>query len=348
MIDLDTIFKQIEQQKSIQSVYEVNDKVLIIDGMNTFIRSFSINSSMNLDGIHVGGITGFLTSLGYCIKLLNPTRCIIVFDGKGGSVRKRKIYSEYKENRKLKSHLNRIYDFTTPEEEYNQAMNQLSRLVEYLNCLPILYFSYDNIEADDLISFMSNNVFKSQVIIMSTDRDFIQLINDRISIWNAYKKKLYNVYNVKEDYEFNPKNYLYFRLIDGDKSDNIPGIKGIGIKTIQKNIEILNGDNIESFDFLLEHLNMLKENNKIADKLYNKRDELIRNYKLMQLINIDEYIDAITQSNIRNLVQQKISSLNNFLFKKLSLEDKIYHVLPNIDMWLNSCFSYLNSFTFKK
>ena len=61
-----------------------NDKVLIID-KNTFIRVFEGYATTNEDGIHVGGIVGTLRSIGYSIKTLNPTRTIIVFDGKGGS-----------------------------------------------------------------------------------------------------------------------------------------------------------------------------------------------------------------------------------------------------------------------
>ena len=79
-----------------------NDKVLIIDGLNTFIRVFSVIPTTNDDGIHVGGIVGFLRSIGYTINMFRPTRVIIVFDGKGGSTRRRKIYPEYKQNRKTK------------------------------------------------------------------------------------------------------------------------------------------------------------------------------------------------------------------------------------------------------
>ena len=74
-----------------------NDKVLIIDGLNTFIRVFSVIPTTNDDGIHVGGIVGFLRSLGYTINMFRPTRVIIVFDGKGGSTRRRKLYPEYKQ-----------------------------------------------------------------------------------------------------------------------------------------------------------------------------------------------------------------------------------------------------------
>ena len=66
-----------------------NDKVLLIDGLNTFIRSFAVSPVMNDNGIHVGGITGFLMSIGFAIKTLQPTRVIICFDGKGGSQRRK-------------------------------------------------------------------------------------------------------------------------------------------------------------------------------------------------------------------------------------------------------------------
>ena len=77
-----------------------NEKVLIIDGLNTFIRVFSVIPTTNDDGIHIGGIVGFLKSVGYAIKMLGPTRTIIVFDGKGGSNRRRKLYPEYKAKRR--------------------------------------------------------------------------------------------------------------------------------------------------------------------------------------------------------------------------------------------------------
>ena len=84
-----------------------NDKVLIIDGLNTFIRCFSAIPTLNDDGAHVGGIVGFLRSIGYAIRTIRPTRTVIVFDGKGGSNRRRKIYPEYKQNRKTKYRVNR-------------------------------------------------------------------------------------------------------------------------------------------------------------------------------------------------------------------------------------------------
>ena len=75
-----------------------NEKVLIIDGLNTSIRVFSVIPTTNEDGIHIGGIVGFLRSIAYVVNMIRPTRVIIAFDGKGGSSRRRKIYPQYKQN----------------------------------------------------------------------------------------------------------------------------------------------------------------------------------------------------------------------------------------------------------
>ena len=78
-----SIFEEIKRKGGSLDGGEPNDKVLIIDGLNTFIRVFSVIPTTNDDGIHVGGIVGFLRSIGYTINMFRPTRVIIVFDGKG-------------------------------------------------------------------------------------------------------------------------------------------------------------------------------------------------------------------------------------------------------------------------
>ena len=152
-----------------------NEKVLIIDGLNTFIRVFSVIPTTNDDGIHIGGIVGFLKSVGYAIKMLAPTRTLIVFDGKGGSNRRRKIYPEYKAKRTTKIRLNRVNDFENLEDERHSMLMQLSRCVEYLECLPVSILSIDSVEADDVIAYTAKQLLpKSKVTIMSTDKDFLR------------------------------------------------------------------------------------------------------------------------------------------------------------------------------
>ena len=318
-----------------------NDKVLIIDGLNTFIRVFSVMPTLNDDGVHIGGIVGFLKSIGYAIHLFNPTRAIIVFDGKGGSTRRRKLFPEYKAGRKVKKKLVRAYDFNTPEEERQNMLMQLTRIVEYLDLLPVSTLSIDNIEADDTIGHLSKQVFdESKITIMSTDKDFLQLVNERISIWNPVRKKLYNPEGVLKDYEIAPNNFLLYRVLDGDKSDNIPGIRGAGIKTIQKYFDsVMESENSNVKD-LLVLAEQKKDEFKLYKNVYNNREQVLLNEKLMQLHNVN--ISASTKTKIVRQVNGPIQRMIKFKFQKMFMEDKLYSGLPNLNSWLMTTFNRLN------
>ena len=114
-----------------KSVTHLNDRVLIVDGLNTFIRSFAVNPALNEDGLHIGGMVGFMKSVRYSCDILKPSRCIIVFDGKGGSKRRQKIYPVYKGTRKVKRRLNRNVDWgKAPADEQQSRKQKRGRWVE--------------------------------------------------------------------------------------------------------------------------------------------------------------------------------------------------------------------------
>jgi len=251
----------------VKKEYSVNDHVLIIDGLNNFIRTWAASPATNSDGQHIGGIVGFLQTIALAIRTLNPTRTIIVFDGKGGSVRRKKIYPEYKAGRKPLKRPNRV-EGLTEENEAENMRRQFRRLLEYLNCLPVTFMSIENIEADDAIAYIGKQILKdSQITIMSTDKDFYQLVNDRISIWSPTKKVLYDRKRIEEEFEIKSENFIYYRMIDGDKSDNIHGVKGMALKTIRKKFPFLKDQVIYNFE---EFLNVSK---------YTEYQELLeRNY----------------------------------------------------------------------
>ena len=312
---------------------EPKDKVLIIDGLNTFIRVFSVIPTTNDDGIHVGGIVGFLRSIGYTINMFRPTRVIIVFDGKGGSSRRRKLYPQYKEKRKTKYRVNRTYDFASQEDEKQNMIMQLQRIVEYLDALPVTVLSYDNIEADDTIGYLCRQVLTdSKITVMSTDKDFLQLANGRIKIWSPTKKKMYDEDSVLEEYGISSHNLIWYRVIDGDKSDNIPGVKGLGLKTIQKKLPFLSENRIVNID-------------EVITKLPDSKDIIELNYKLMQLSDVD--ISGSTKTKIIEKVNEPINRLIKYKFQTMFLEDKLYTALPNVNSWLLTNFNQLNHYAEK-
>ena len=178
-----SILESLNENNSKQS--HPNDRILLIDGLNTFIRAFAANPVTNEDGVHIGGITGFLMSIGYAIRNIKPTRVIICFDGKGGSQRRRKIYPDYKGNRRVRTRLTRHVSIGSMDDEKVAMKQQLLRLSQYLETLPLQILSIENIEADDTIAYITQQVYPdSQVFIMSTDKDFMQLVSKRVSVWS--------------------------------------------------------------------------------------------------------------------------------------------------------------------
>ena len=317
-----------------QTTQTLNDRILVVDGLNLFIRNFSVNPAINDDGTHIGGLIGFLKSLRYTIELLKPTRCIIVFDGKNGSKRRQKIYPQYKQKRKVKQRLNRNVDWGTAPADEEQAMKmQLGRLVEYIEQLPLTIICVDGTEADDVMGYISKQVLKkSNIILMSTDKDFLQLINDRISVWSPTKKILYDIEKVKKEFGILPNNLLTYRILEGDKSDNIGGIKGAGLKTIKKFIEPIADE--EDFDVndLIEYVKKSDKKVKMFENIKNNEGILLRNYLLMQLESVD--IPNNAKLKIQGALNKEIPQLIKYRFQTLFLKDKLYSQIPDFGSWI--------------
>ena len=316
-----------------------NDSVLLIDGMNLFIRVFSAIPTTNEDGVHVGGIVGFLRSLAYSINMIRPTRTIIVFDGKGGSNRRRKIFPQYKMGRKMSYRLNRAHDFLTREEEQKMMIRQLNRVVEYLECLPLNIINMENTEADDVIGYLSKHVFKeNKTTILSTDKDFIQLVDETTRVYSPTKKKMYDEAKVFEEYGIHPKNFLLFRMFDGDKSDGIPGVNGIGKKTLIKLFPFMETEQKFELDDIYRSAETQK--NPLCEKVLQSKDLLDLNRQLMDLE--DGIISGQTKLKVKEIVERPIQRVIKHRFQTMFLEDKLYQALPNLNSWLATTFSRLN------
>ena len=341
------LFKQLQKEK--ESINQSpDDHIMIFDGLNTFIRSFSATPSTNEDGEHIGGITGFLYSIGKCVRDFKPSRCIIVFDGVGGSKRRKKIYKDYKGNRANKTRLRRHdHHFANIEQEQEAMRYQFSRLVSYLDALPVTFLSMDGIEADDTIAYITQMYEEKskKITIISTDRDFYQLVNDQIEIWSPIKKKMYDTERVLNEFGVHPKNYVMYRSFTGDKSDNIPGVNGIGPKTLLKHVPKLNLEQEYELDTLWKICNDKIDESKTYKKILDNQSTISDNWKLMNLKLLD--IPAQTKSNIRRIMESQIPELDKIEFRKLFMEYKMWSVMKNMPDWLNNTWLSLSAFAQK-
>ena len=217
------------------------------------------------------------------------------------------------------------------EDEHQSMKMQLTRVIDYLDYLPITTITIEGIEADDTMAYLTKQVMKtSNIVLMSTDKDFLQLVNHRVSVWSPTKKKMYDPPKVLEDYGIPSHNFAVYRSIDGDKSDNINGVRGWGLKTIQKKLPLLLEDKILNIDDIIKEDEKLKENEEI----------LRRNYRLMQLEEVD--ISTSAKTKILDKIREPINRLNKMQFQKKFIEDRLFATLPNMESWLVQCFAKLN------
>ena len=198
----------------------------------------------------------------------------------------------------------------------------------------------DNIEADDVIGYCAKHLFKDKVTIMSTDKDFLQLVDERIKVWSPTKKKMYDEDRILDEYGINAANFLLYRILDGDKSDGIPGVKGAGQKTLLKLFPWLGSPHKHSIEDLLKSSDAKKKQFKLCEHILNERETLFLNKKLMDLDELN--ISGSSKLKIQEHTNFPIQRLVKHTFQRMFLEDKLYTALPNLDSWLHQTFNRLN------
>lgn len=320
---------------------ELNSHILIIDGLNTFIRNFSMINHINPNGHHIGGMTGFLKSVGYIAKLIHPSRVVIVFDGMGSSTTKKNLFPEYKSNRNVGKITN--WDiFENKDEEKESMQNQILRLIEYLKLLPVTLIAIDKIEADDVIGHLATKTFanSSSVTIMSADKDFYQLINDRVCVYNPLKKYIVRKEDVLKDFGVSAKNFKLYKIILGDASDTIPGVKGIGEKKLLKLFPFLKEDSYFDLDKLLEHSKTNISEHKLYENVLLFEKQLRINDQLIDITNQPLMEDDIAE--IEAVVAEPPPNLNSSKFLFMYEKDQLGNSIPRVNEWLLNNFGFLN------
>lgn len=320
------------------------NSILIIDGLNAFLRNFTMINHINQDGHHIGGLTGFLKSIGYAIRMVDPTKVVIVFDGVGGSNARRNLFPDYKANRNV----NRVTNysiFQSKDEEQESINNQMERLIQYLKCLPVSVISIDGLEADDIIGYLATK-FQAyeetqKVTIMSADKDFLQLVSDKVHCYSPTKKKIYTPKDVLEEFGVSSNNFINYKILMGDQSDNIPGINGLGPKKLIKLFpELVSNTKVELDEIINSSASKVNEN-KLYLSVVERRHQLLINQQLMSLNG-----DFLSPEN-KQLVKEAFTNsyeLNIPIFLQLYSNDKLGESIPNVSSWLTQLFGYPNSF----
>lgn len=312
---------------------ELNDHVLIVDAMNMLIRSFSLIKSINPSGHHVGGLVGFLRSLAFVTRTFDPTRVIIVWDGKGGSANRKNINSNYKAQRAT-AKITHWGLYETKAEETEALIGQLMRLQDYIQCLPIHNLMMEKLEADDIIAFLAKKISKSgkKCTIVSSDKDFLQLIDGNISVYAPVKKTVYTKDNIQEELKVHPSNYDIVKALLGDNSDNLTGIKGLGIKTIISEFDKLVTDPDITLDYVYSVCESKLDGKKIFAKIIHDWDKVETNYKLMSLH--DSVLDEKEILHIFEVLKEHPGELQSGAFMHLLEQDKIEGITKNTEGWL--------------
>lgn len=306
----------------------VKNRVLIFDGLNVFMRHYIAHPAMSNNGEQIGGIVGFYYNLVNLIEKCKPESVVIVWEG-GGSKRKRDLYKDYKKGSRPKK-MNRYYD---PEDipDTNENKNyQLKNLIRILSTLPVCQIYIEDAEADDAIGYIVKyKLSKSNKIIVSGDHDYYQLISDDCIVYSPNSKKFIKTEDVIEKYGIHPSNFCLAKSIVGDKSDNIPGVPGVGFKTLSKEYgNLFLKDNFQNNLFQLLVENDVKHQEKPKKKVYKsiKESEKIieRNVKLVRL-DVDNLVLMQTKV-IDNAIENFKPAWNNIKGNKLLNEQNIGNI----------------------
>ena len=316
------------------------NRILLIDGLNLFFRNFAMLNMVNPDGVHIGGLGGFFRSLGAMIRQTQPDQVYVVFDGAGSASSRKNLIPEYKSGRNLQRITNwEVFESLNDEED--SKIDQMVRVIQYLKTLPVKTLTLDKAEADDIIAYLSSilpNHQDDKVFIVSSDKDFLQLISQNVIVYRPIEKKYYTEEVMREKYKMPAQNFILYKTLLGDNSDKIKGVKGLGEKGIFKKFpELTKG--ILTFDDIFDICEKKFKDHVVYARIIQGVEELEKNYKVMDLSNPmlgendKKYLDKIVELEELNYIPEQFIALYN--------SDKLGGMIRNLEFWLDDVFEKL-------
>ena len=288
----------------------IDRPVLIVDGLNLFMRHFVVNPSMSEMGYHVGGFLGFMKGVWHLCDRVGPSKIIIIWEG-GGSSRRRAIFKDYK-NRRRPQKLNRYYLDEIPDTVGNRD-NQITLLIEAFKHVPVTQVYVPDCEADDIIGYIVKNMdTHKRHVIVSSDKDYYQLLTKNVIQWSPGQKRYITPKTLIEKFGISAINFCTARCFIGDKSDAIPGVGRAGFTSLTKRFPTLSGKDFVSVEDLitLAKSEVDQKSIKLYENMIKNADIAKRNWKLM-------YLD------VRNLSADQIHRVNYSLENITPSGDKI-------------------------
>ena len=311
-------------------------RTLLVDGNSLLNTGFHGIKNMYNGTDHIGGLYHFLNTLRKLIDTYLITKVVVFWDGNKNTTPRLKIYPEYKLKRRLKK---------KSTEDLESYTKQKIRIKEYLEELYVRHASYDLCEADDCISYYTNESQNEEMIILSSDRDLLQLISFNTSVHVISLNKLFkNGDKVPLDGIYIPHgNVRVIKTICGDSSDNISGIKMVGIKSLAK----IKPEILEEKIKLKDILKTIQQKDKITQKEKNiingitnegkKGPEILEtNFKIIGMGK--NFLTKEALKGIKELSQEAIDPEGRHWKNALDLmmSDGILNILPKQnDAWVD-------------
>lgn len=274
------------------------EKMLILDGHSLMYRAFyAMPNLSNSEGLFTGAIYGFSNMLFKMIDEIEPDYIVATFDRSKPTFR-HESFEEYKAGRK-----------TMPDE----LRMQFPIVKDMLNKMAINIFELDGFEADDLIGTLATYVEKEgmEVYIVTGDKDALQLATENIKVVinkkGVTEKEIYDEKRMIEEYGVTPEEFIDVKGLMGDKSDNIPGVPGIGEKTAFKLIK-----EFKSIENLLQNLDKVS-GKKLKENLLENSEQAIFSKKLATIVK-NAPID-INMDEIKSKKEYDTNGLKELFFK---------------------------------
>jgi 5'-3' exonuclease len=186
------------------------------------------------------------------------------------------------------------------------------------------------------------NKHNSQVFIVSNDKDFVQLVDDKVILFRPGDKEYYTKNLVKEKFGVLAENFILYKTLLGDQSDKVAGVKGLGEKGLLKKFPEL-AERVLTFEDIIEISAQKHKDHVVYSRVVFDMERLENNYRIMDLGN--PLMDDIEKEYIEDVVEESTPTLNTQAFLLLYNEDGIGHMIKNPEFTINDTYKVLNSFT---